>query len=88
MLKNFFLKKKKKTSTGPSLWVGGAIKSVPSLGNVMNVVSLDVSGNFSQSTVKLLSPIARFVVSSLFFTKSGAMVTISRDDRSQYAEFR
>jgi hypothetical protein len=70
------------------LWVGGAIKTVPKLGNVMNLVSLDRHGNFSQSTAKLLSPIARYVVASLFFTTSGAMVSISRDDRSNFAEFR
>lgn len=35
-------------STKPQLWVGGAIKTVPTLGNVMNVVALNEDGNFSQ----------------------------------------
>lgn len=77
------------TFTGPAgygLWLGGSIKNVPTLGNVMNVVALDKDGNFSQSTAQLLSPPSRLKVASLFFA-SDAMVTVSRDTRSGYGEF-
>ncbi len=72
--------------TAPFLWVAGSIKSVPSLGNAMNVAALDQEGNFTTTTSDLLSPPARLECDAIFFIRE-AMVTISRDGREGYGEF-